>query len=417
MAKYVITGGYKIDGSVEVPCAKNAYLPILAGCLLVDGEVILHNCPNFLDIKNMCEILSLLGVKVDWQGDCLILDSRGAQSNFVPVEVAKRLRSSIFTMGALISRFRNARLAYPGGCEIGLRPINFHLKSLRALGVKITEKHGILNCDASGLRGGRVVFDFPSVGATENLIMCAVLGEGRTILDNVAREPEIVDLCNFLNKCGARIYGAGSSQIEICAVKKLSGCEYTPIKDRIIAGTYLISGAITGGKIEVRGGEIENFRSLIDKLQYSGCILRAKGDKIYLKSPKFLKGVGFVETAPYPGFPTDMQAQMLAMLAVSRGCSVVQENLFESRYKFVSELIKMGAHVITRERTAIVEGVPFYSGAEVYAKDLRGGAGLVLAGLNAHGYTTVHDIEHIERGYCDFDKVLSSIGACVKKVE
>lgn len=417
MSKYIITGGYKLDGSIKVDCAKNAYLPILAGALMCSGEVILHNCPNFADVANMCKILETLGVKITYQDDAIILDSSGVSANFVPVETAKLLRSSIFTMGALLARCRRARLAYPGGCDIGLRPINYHLKGLRDLGVKITENHGILNCDATNLHGGRVVLDFPSVGATENILMCAVLGKEHTIILNAAREPEIVDLANFLNSCGAKIHGAGTSTIEIDGVEQLGGTEYTPIGDRIIAGTYLIAGAITGGRVEVSGCNPQYFVSLIDKLHNSGCVLNVKSDKIYLKSPKILKSVGFVETLAYPGFPTDLQAQILTLQTVSRGCSVIHENLFESRFKFVPELIKMGANVRTRERTAIVEGVPYLSGAEVYAKDLRGGASLVLAGLNAHGYTTVHDIMHIERGYSDFDKALNSLGACVKKVD
>ena len=417
LSKYVITGGYKLDGAIEVDSAKNAVLPILAGAIMCSSEVIINKFPNFVDVTNMCKILQSLGVKVDLGDKTAIINASNACANLVPVQTAKLLRSSIFTMGAMLARFRTARLAYPGGCDIGLRPINLHLKGLKDLGVKITENHGILNCDASSLRGGKVVLDFPSVGATENIMMCACLAKGKTTIINSAREPEIVDLACFLNKCGAKIYGAGTSTIEIDGVKQLFGCEYTPIPDRIIAGTYLIAAAITGGKIEVKGCNPQNFISLVDKLHNSGCVLTTKSDKIYLKSPKVLKSVGFIETATYPGFPTDSQAQMLALLTVSRGCSVVQENLFESRYKFVPELVRMGANVLVRERTAIVEGVPYLSGAEVYAKDLRGGASLVLAGLNAHGYTTVYDIHHIERGYSDFDKALNSLGASIKRVE
>ena len=417
MSKYIITGGYKLDGKITVDSAKNAYLPIMAGSIICSGEVVLHNCPNFADVKNMAKILEILGAKITYQDNAMVIDSSGVGAKFVPVEVAKMLRSSIFTMGALLARFRKARLAYPGGCDIGLRPIDLHLKGLRDLNVKIQEVHGIINCDATQMNGGRVVLDFPSVGATENLIMASVLGKGKTMILNSAREPEIVDLANFLNKCGAKIVGAGTSSIEIEAVGKLSGCEYTPIGDRIIAGTYLIAGAITGGRIELDGVNPQNFTTLIDKLHNSGCVFGTKSGKIYMRSPKILKSVGFVETSVYPGFPTDMQAQMLTMLSVARGCSIVQENLFESRFKFVPELIKMGASIRVKERSAIVEGVPFLSGAEVYAKDLRGGASLVLAGLNAHGYTTVHDTYHIERGYSNLDKALNSLGASIRKEE
>lgn len=417
MSKYIITGGYKLDGQISVDCAKNAILPIMAGALMCSGEVVIKKCPAFVDVKNMAKVLQTLGTKVTFEGDAMVIDATGAGARRVPVEIAKLLRSSIFTMGALLSRFRRASLAYPGGCDIGLRPIDLHLAGLRDLGVKIQECHGIINCDASEMRGGKVVLDFPSVGATENLMMAGVLGKNRTVILNPAREPEIVDLANFLNKCGAKIVGAGTSAIEIEGVDKLCGCEYTPISDRIIAGTYLVAGAITGGKIELCGVEPQNFITLIDKLHNSGCVFGIKSDKIYMRSPKVLKSVGFVETSVYPGFPTDLQAQMLAMLSVARGCSIVQENLFESRFKFVPELIKMGANIRVKERTAIVEGVHFLSGAEVYAKDLRGGASLVLAGLNAHGYTTVCDIHHIERGYCNLDIALNSLGASIKKEE
>lgn len=415
MSKYIIDGGNKLDGSIEVECAKNAYLPILAGTILCEEQVVLHRVPLFGDVINMCGILERLGMKLKFQGDTLIVDGAGANPRFVPVEIAKLLRSSIFTLGALLGRFKRARVAYPGGCDIGLRPIDLHLKGLRDMGVEITESHGVINCDASNLRGGTVTLDFASVGATENLILTAVLGKERTIIINSAREPEIVDLCNFLNKMGARIFGAGTSRIEIEPVRKLSGTEYTPIGDRIIAGTYLIAAAITGGEIEVKGCNPQFFASLNDKLCNSGCILRAKGDKIYLKSPQTLKSVGYVETNVYPAFPTDLQAQILTLQTVSEGCCVVQENIFESRFKFVPELIKMGARVRAKDCTAFIEGVPSLSGAEVYAKDLRGGASLVIAGLCAKGYTTVNDISHIERGYYKLDEKLNSLGAKIRR--
>ncbi|MBQ7977156.1 MAG: UDP-N-acetylglucosamine 1-carboxyvinyltransferase [Clostridia bacterium] len=417
MSKYIIDGGNSLDGTICVESAKNAFLPILAATILCEEQIILNKAPLFSDVVNMCDILERLGMKVKRQDDTLVIDGASATPRFVPVDVAKLLRSSIFTLGALLGRFKRARVAYPGGCDIGLRPIDLHLKGLRDMGVEITECHGVINCDATNLHGGIISLDFASVGATENLILTAVMGKERVEIVNCAREPEIVDMCNFLNKMGARIYGAGTSRIEIEPVKKLHGTEYTPIGDRIIAGTYLIATAITGGKIEVSGCNTQFFTSLIDKLRNSGCVLRAKGDKIYLKSPKTLKSVGFVETNVYPAFPTDLQAQILTMQTISQGCCVVQENIFESRFKFVPELIKMGARVRARDNTAVVEGVPSLSGAEVFAKDLRGGASLVLAGLCAKGYTTVNDISHIERGYVNLDKKLNELGAKIRREE
>lgn len=415
MSKYIINGGEKLDGSIKVDCAKNAYLPILASTILCQEEIILRNCPKFLDIQNMLAILNKLNIKINHIDQNLIIDASSANEKLVPVDMAKLLRSSIFTMGALLGRFKKARIAYPGGCDIGLRPIDIHIKGLQDLGVKITESHGILNCDATKLHDGTVHLDFASVGATENLILCATLGKHRVQIINCACEPEIVDLANFLNTMGAKIYGAGTSCIEIEGVEKLHGCQYQPISDRIIAGTYLIAGAITGGKIEITNCNPQHFASLIDKLRKSGCFLSIKSDKIYLKSPNKLKSVGLIETQTYPGFPTDLQSQMLCLQTISEGCCVIRENLFESRFKFVPELIKMGAKISIRERTAIVEGVPSLSGAEVYAKDLRGGASLVLAGLCAKGYTTINDISHIERGYEDLDLKLKSLGAIIKK--
>ena len=417
MGKYIINGGFKLNGSIDVESSKNAYLPILAGAILCEEEVILHNYPKFKDVENMCKILENLNIKIIKQDNSLVINAANAKPSLVACDMAKLLRSSIFTLGAMLARFERARVAYPGGCDIGLRPINLHIKGLREMGVKITESHGILNCDANNKTDSEIVLDMQSVGATENLILCAVLGNQITTIYNCACEPEIVDLANFLNKMGAKIYGAGTTTIKIFGVKKLFGGEYTPIKDRIIAGTYLIAGAITGGKIEVKGVNSKFLSSLINKMCYSGCFFDIKSDKIYMKSPKRLKSVGFVETLSYPGFPTDLQSQLLTMQTISKGYSIICENLFETRYKFVPELIKMGANVTIKDRTAFVCGVDCLSGAEVYAKDLRGGASLVLAGLCACGYTTVNDIYHIERGYENLDEKLNSLGAYIKKEE
>jgi len=415
MDKFIITGGERLNGAVQVDSAKNAYLPILAATILCDDKIVLKKCPDFVDIKNMSLILEKLGLGVAKQENILYIDGSKANKWFIPVELAKELRSSIFALGALLGRFRQARVSYPGGCDIGLRPIDLHLKGLRDLGVKIVESHGYINCDGSNMKGGTVHLDSPSVGATENIMMAGVLARGTTTIINAAKEPEIVDLQNFINAMGGKVSGAGTSVVTVEGVKNLHGCEWTPIPDRIIAGTYLIAGAITGGEIMVEGCIPQHFSSLYNKLQKSGCKIKVFSDKIYLESSGRLKAVSFIETTPYPGFPTDLQAQMLTLQAVSRGSCIVQENLFETRFKFVPELTKMGANIKVNHQTAYVTGVKTLLGAEVYSSDLRGGVALVLAGLCAQGYTTVHNIYHIERGYANIEQVLTKLGAKIKR--
>jgi len=415
MDKFIINGGEKLCGSVQVDCAKNAYLPILAATILCEDKIVLNKCPDFVDIKNMCLILEKLGLEVVMREDKLYINGSKANKSFIPVELAKELRSSIFALGALLGRFHQARVAYPGGCDIGLRPIDLHLKGLRDLGVKIVESHGYINCDGNNMRGGMVHFDSPSVGATENLMMAGVLARGNTTIINAAKEPEIVDLQHFLNAMGSKVSGAGTSVITIEGVKELHGCEYTPIPDRIIAGTYLIAGAITGGELMIENCIPQHFSSLYNKLQKSGCKIKVFSDRIYLESTGRLKAVNFIETTPYPGFPTDLQAQMLTLQAVSKGSCIVQENLFETRFKFVPELIKMGANIKVNHQTAYVTGVKTLLGADVYSSDLRGGVALVLAGLCAQGYTTVHNIHHIDRGYAKLEQTFSKLGARIRR--
>jgi len=415
MDKFIIVGGNKLNGEIEVESSKNAYLPILSACLLCEEEVVLKKCPIFEDIKNMCDILKSLGVKVEKFGDELHINAKYANNFFISQSLSKKLRSSIFTLGSLLGRFKQAKVAYPGGCEIGLRPVDLHLKGLRALGVKTKECHGYINCDGSGLKGSNICLDFPSVGATENLIMAAVLAKGVTTIFNPAKEPEIEDLQNFLNKMGAKVCGAGTNTITIVGVKKLNGCHYTPIPDRIVAGTYLIASAMCGGKLLIKNVISNHFSILINKLQNSGCKIKQFNDKIYIESSGRLKSINFIKTMPYPGFPTDLQSQILCMQTISKGYSLIQENLFETRFKFVPELLKMGANITIKNQTAYVLGVKKLFGAEVYAKDLRGGAALVLAGLCAEGYTTVYDVYHIDRGYENLEKKLSLLGADIKR--
>lgn len=405
-------------GEIRVDTAKNSVLPILASTILCEDTVTLHNIPKFSDIINMCQILTSLGATILHRGDSLMIDNSTTHLHTISSQLSQPIRSSIFTLGALLGRFGVARVSYPGGCDIGLRPIDIHLKGLRELGVIIIERHGIIQCDASHIHGGEVYLDYPSVGATENLIMASVLGKPRrTILHNVAREPEVSDLINFLNSMGAKITGAGKDTITIHSVNTLHGIQYTPIPDRIIAGTYLIAGAMTGGEVCIQGCNPKNLQSLLQKLRKSSCKIVSKSDKIILKADSPLVSFDIINTQPYPGFPTDLQSQMLTMSTICSGYTIIRENLFESRYKLVPELIKMGANIVVKDRVACVCGVPHLSGASVYATDLRGGASLVLAGLVAAGYTTIHDIHHIERGYHNIEGALRSLGADIIRVE
>ena len=415
MDTFYIKGGNALSGSVKIPAAKNALLPILAGAIMCEGIVHINNCSNFSDVKYMIKILEELGVKTKYENFSLTADCSKADKFFVPEQYTKKVRSSIFMLGPLISRFRYAKVAYPGGCNIGTRPIDLHIKGLKALNVKIEEKHGFIYCDAKNITSGEVHLDFPSVGATENIIMASVLTKGVTRIYNAAKEPEIEDLQNFINAMGGKVRGAGTSTIEVEGVKKLHDVSYTPISDRIISGTYLIACAATGGKIEISNTIAKHNTALISKLKQSGCKINIKDDKINLEALHKLKSISKIETLPYPGFPTDLQSQILTLQTISKGTSMIIENLFETRFKIYTELTKMGANIIIKDRMAIVHGVKNLFGAKVTAPDLRSGAGLVIAGLCAEGYTIVNDIYHIDRGYLSIEEDLKSLGAEIKR--
>lgn len=417
MSKLLIRGGKYLSGSFDVPAAKNAYLPILAASILCDEKVILHNYPNYTDTDSMCQILSSLGVRVK-KGEDVELDPTSISSWTIESQLAGQVRSSIFMLGALLAKFKKAKVAYPGGCEIGARPIDIHLSGFRKMGVKVEERHGYIYCDGTNMQAAFLTLDFPSVGATESLMMAACLCDGESRILNAAKEPEIVDLQNFLNAMGADIHGAGSSEIIIRGVKKLHSCEYSPIKDRIIAGTYIIATAMCGGDVRICGAKSSHLRALIDKLDKSACLISAKNDKIRVTRKSFRPlSLGKIETSVYPGLPTDLQAQMLALSAISDGTSMIVENVFESRFKQVPELIKMGADVHLCDRVAVVRGVPKLYGASVTGMELRGTASLVLAGLVAEGYTTVSGTKHIDRGYCHIEDDLSLLGADIKRID
>ncbi len=414
--KFIINGKTKFFGSVNVDGAKNSLLPVLAATVLCDGEIEIKNFVNLEDVKVMLEILKTLGIssKID-SGSCF-LQTKNVKNGKITHELSKKLRASIFLLGALLGKFRSAVVAFPGGCKIGERPIDIHLKSFRSLGVKIIEMHGYIFCDASKMKSGSVVLDFPSVGATESLMMCASVLAGKTIIKNAAKEPEIVDLQNFLNKMGAKVFGAGSDTIEIEGVKSLRGGEFSVMPDRIVAGTYLLATATCGGDVTVCGAKAEHNQSLISFLKETACQIEIFSDKIRLKADKRLSSIPLIQTNPFPLFPTDLQSQMLVLQTVSEGSCVLQETVFENRFGCASELKKMGAKIIVKNQFAHIQGVEKLFGADVYATDLRCGAALVAAGMKAEGYTTVYNVSLIDRGYERIEEKYNLLGADIKRI-
>lgn len=412
----MINGGRRLEGSVRIQTAKNSVLPILAAAVLTDELITVLNVPDITDVSNMVKILSCLGCKAVYSENNLIIDSSSADNFEIPSALAHELRSSVFLLGSVISRFHKAKIAYPGGCDIGLRPVDLHLIGLKRLGVEITESNGYILCRCEKLVGDEIMLDCPSVGATENIMLAATKAEGTTVIKNAAREPEIEDLQNFLNSLGANVRGAGTGTIVIDGVKKLRGSVYQPIADRIEAGTFLITAAMCGGNVELEGINAENLSSLLHKLRENGCKLRIKNDKINIRSEKKLVSVKSIETQPYPGFPTDLQAQMTALCCVCSGHTLITENLFETRFKYVPELRKMGADITVVDRCAFVRGIAVLKGAVTVAHDLRGGAALVIAAMAAEGDSEVLNISHIDRGYSSFEYKLAMLGASIKRV-
>ncbi len=412
----VINGGSVLKGSVVVDSAKNALLPILAGCILAEGEFEIGEYVDLCDIHAMREILDGLNFFSHLCGRKLYISTKHAQNCKISTELTQKVRASIFLLGPLLARFKEAVIAYPGGCKIGARPIDLHIKGFRDLGVKIVEKHGYIYAKADQMKAGKIMLDFPSVGATESLMMCACLLDGVTTIKNSAKEPEIVDLQNFLNKMGAKVSGAGSGTIKIVGVKKLHGCEYRVMPDRIVAGTYLLATAMCGGDVLVRGAILKDNEKLISFLKQTACQIDCKGDKIRLRASQRLSSIKKIETFPFPLFPTDLQAPMMALQAVSDGASLICENVFENRFSHAMELNKMGADIVVSGRNALVRGVEKLYGADVFAGDLRAGAALVLAGMKAEGYTTVHNAELIDRGYERIEEKYNALGADVKRI-
>ena len=415
--KFLINGGKFLSGEINVEASKNAYLPILASTVLCDGQLRFGNVPGFTDIDSMFEILNVLNIKVNRKNSEAILDTTKIQNVKITHDLTNKLRASIFVLGALIGRFRQAVISYPGGCNIGTRPIDIHIKAFKSLGVKIIERHGYIFCNAEKMKAGKVVFSSVSVGATESLMMCAVLLKGETVLMNVAKEPEIIELQKFLNAMGANVSGAGTDVVVVRGVKKLHGCEFNVFPDRIIAGTDLILGALTGKNLVIDGFLKENNQILFNILKESACDIIEKDGKMIISANGRMNAFRFLETLPYPNFPTDLQPQIMTMQAVAKGTSVIKENLFENRFNHTMELVKMGADILVKDRLAIVTGVEKLYGADVFASDLRAGSALVIAGLIADGYTNLHNIHFIDRGYERLEERYTHVGADIKRIK
>lgn len=416
MEAFVVEGGVALRGEARVDSAKNAVLPILAAAVLTPEEIVLHNVPDITDVGHMAAILTMLGCRVERSGRDMTVDCGGIHSWEMPDQLSKQIRSSIFLLGPILARFRKATVTFPGGCEIGLRPIDLHLSGLRQLGVEISEEGGLIHCDGQNMHAGEVHFDYPSVGATENVMMAAVLLPGTTVIHNPAREPEIADLQAFINAMGGKIRGAGTHYIAVEGVERLHGTAWTPMADRIVAGTLLAAAAITGGEITLTNAPESDMVAVTAKLREMGCRLEERPGWIHLRAPKRLTAFAQLQTQPHPGFPTDMQVQMLALLSTAEGMGVITENVFENRFTHAGDLNRMGAHILCTGRTAVVRGVPELYGAHVTARDLRGGAALVLAGLRARGETLVDHAELIDRGYDHLERQLSRLGGKVRRV-
>ncbi|RMH37071.1 MAG: UDP-N-acetylglucosamine 1-carboxyvinyltransferase [Nitrospirae bacterium] len=415
MDRIVITGGRPLKGCVRIGGAKNAALPIMASCLLGGGDCVIGNVPRVRDVATMNALLSLLGVSVRMEGTQLILNASAVTQTAAPYELVKTMRASVLVLGPLLARFGEAEVSLPGGCAIGTRPVNLHLKGLAALGADIRLEYGYIRARAPRLRGGCIDFDLPTVTGTENLMMAACLAKGTTVIRNAAREPEIVDLARFLTKRGARIYGAGTDTITIEGVERLHGAEHRVIPDRIEAGTYLMAGAITGGEVHVRECEALHLGTVLSKLREVGVEIREEPQAVTAVGPRRLQAVE-VKTLAYPGFPTDLQAQIMAVMCLANGTSVVTETIFDARFLHVPELQRMGACIEVESASAVIRGVASLTGAPVMASDLRASAGLVLAGLAAQGQTEISRVYHLDRGYEQLEEKLSSLGGDVRRV-
>jgi len=418
MGEYVISGGNALNGEVEINGAKNAVLPILAATVLNNGISVIHNCPKISDTLTAIEILKNIGCDITFEDKTIIVNSKNISKSELPACLVQKMRSSIIFMGSLIGRTKKVKISYPGGCLLGKRPIDIHIDALKKMSIKIEEDNNFIIAEAENINAINIELPFPSVGATENIMLAAILAKGTTIIKNAAREPEIYDLQLFLNKMGAKVIGAGNETITIEGVEKLYDVEHTVIPDRIEAGTYLCAAAITGGEINLKKIIPMHLLSILQKFTELGCIIKTENSSLYLKSPKKLNNIKITTTLPYPGFPTDMQPQLMSLLTTANGTSIIKEKIFEERNKHIEQLNKMNANILIKNsRTFIVRGVSNLSGCEVYAYDLRGGAALIIAGLAASGKTIVKNSIHIERGYENIVLNLTSLGADIKYIQ
>ena len=417
MEKLFIQGGRRLSGTVKISGAKNAVLPVIAASLLASTPSVIEEIPDLDDVTTITEVLQYLGLNTRREPGRLFIDSTGIKSCEASYELVRKMRASFLVMGPLLSRFQEARISQPGGCAIGTRPIDLHLKGFEALGAEIIQGHGFIEARApKGLQGAKVYLDFPSVGATENIMMAASLANGRTIIENAAQEPEIVDLANYLNAMGANVRGAGTNAIRIEGVKNLTGTTYAVIPDRIEAGTYMVAAAITGGDVLLKNVLYEHLKPLVAKLKEAGVAIEQDVDQMRVTASGGLRAVD-IKTLPYPGFPTDMQAQFMALMSVADGSSIVSETVFENRFMHVDELKRMGANIRVDGRIAMLDGVKRLTGCPVTATDLRAGAALVLAGLAAEGQTEIGSVYHIDRGYDRIVDKLQGLGADISRRE
>ena len=418
MQKIIVTGGARLEGEVRISGAKNAVLPILCATLLADAPVRITNVPRLHDVLTTAKLLAGLGAGIDHDGDVMTVDPRSVNSHVAPYELVKTMRASVLVLGPLLAKYGDAEVSLPGGCAIGSRPVDLHIKGLQALGAEISVDHGFIKARSNGrLKGARHVFELVSVGATENVLMAAALADGTTVLENAAMEPEIVDLAACLVAMGAKIEGAGTSRIVIEGVEALHGCEHAVIADRIETGTFLVAAAMTGGRVTATHARADTLDAVLDKLREAGADITIDGDRITLdmqgKRPRAVN----LTTAPHPAFPTDMQAQFMALDCVADGVGVINETIFENRFMHVNELVRLGADIRVDGHTAVVRGSEKLSGAPVMATDLRASASLILAGLVADGDTTIDRIYHLDRGYENIEAKLSALGASIRRVD